>query len=80
MLQMSRGLWLYMYIFSAVQIILNYQKYYRNIIGVLQAAVCLYVLLALLQIHVATCHLDHEGCTTLYRLLQYSIELNVYSI
>ena len=49
-------------VFSAAQALLND---HRNIIGILQAAVCLYDPLALLRLHVATCHFDHEGDTTL---------------
>lgn len=43
-------------VFSAAQI-------HRNIIGILQAEVCLYDSLTLLQLHVATCH---EGELTPY--------------
>lgn len=39
--------------------------YYRNITGILQAAVRLYDPLALPRLHVATCDFDHEGDITL---------------
>ena len=49
-------------VFSAAQTLLND---HRNITGILQVAVCLYDPLAPPQLHVATCHFDHEGDTTL---------------
>ncbi len=54
--------------FSAAQTLLND---HRNIIGILQTAVCLYDPLAFPCLHVATSHFNHEGDTTIY--IVYSI-------
>ncbi len=45
-------------VFSAAQMLLND---HRNIIGILQAAVCIYDPHIVPQLHVATCHLNREG-------------------
>ncbi len=67
-------------VFSAAQMLLND---HRNIVGILQAALCLYNLLALLQLHITCCYYTSVmKVTLLYRVyrLQYSIELSIYSI
>ena len=49
-------------IFPAAQTLLSD---HRHIIGILQAAVCLYDTRALPRLHVDTCHCDHEGDTAI---------------